>query len=275
VPEDRVISDRVDENDPTVEDSWFHPPVLNCPGERASWVAAVAPRGARALRCHPYGVWEAIEEYVLPLTDPPRFDHPPSHGEPTDWLARVLTHMRNGRAPFKPSVIDNLVAMLAPGPRHDDGLPAYWPAEPNVKQTHLWMAESKRDGAAGRRVLTAVAFDLHGHDLAHISSAMLRLHDQEVVPPGQGAVDREGGDPRNARRYLSAGRGLLAGLGVWPWTHAPRGRLPIRWYEADAFVEPLWRWHRGALDEIEGECRLARSAWGASVTQWESGAAAT
>jgi hypothetical protein len=254
---------------PHVTGTYKPPAVLNSPRERASWVAAITPRGAAALRCHPYGVWDAVEECVIPLTNPRRFDHPPSIDEPADWLRRVLlTVILNGKA-LKSSVVEYLVAMLAPGPRRFDGLPAYWLADANVNQTQAWAALSQRDGSAGRKVLTAVAADLQGHPLNHISAALLRLHDQEIQVPGEGGTTRQDGDPRAARRYRQGGRELLASLGAWPWTYAPKGRLPAGWHTSADYLDPLWAWHDAAVAELERECELARQAWEASEQEWE------
>lgn len=254
---------------PRVTDTYKPPAVLNSPRERASWVGAITPRGAAALRCHPYGIWDAIEECVMPLTNPRRFDRPPSIDEPADWLRRVLlTVTLNGKA-LKPDVVKYLAAMLAPGPRRFDGLPAYWPADANVNQTQTWAALSQRDGSAGRKILTAVAADLQGHTLNHISAALLRLHDHEIQVPGTAGAVRQDGDPRGARKYLTTGRALLASLGAWPWTHAPKGRLPAKWHSSADYLDPLWSWHDAAIAEVERECHLARRAWEASEQEWE------
>lgn len=252
---------------PRVTDTYPIPAVLNCPSERASWVAAITPRGAAALRCHPYGVWDAIEECVMPLTNASRFDQPPSDDEPGDWLRRVLTGITLNDKALKPDAVENLALMLAPGPRRSDGLPAYWPAEKNVHQTHAWAAMKQRSGSAGRQILTAVAADLKGQPLSHISAALLRLHDHEIPTHGGGRT-RQDGDPRGARRYQTAGRALLASLGAWPWTHAPKGRLPAGWHSSSDYLDPLWAWHDAALTDVERECELARRAWAASEHEW-------
>ena len=205
----------------------------------------------------------------MPLTNPRRFDDPPSVGEPGDWLRRALLAVTLKGKALKPNAVEMLAVMLAPGPRRSDGLPAYWPADPNVEQTQAWAAMKQREGSAGRKILAAVAADLQGHQLAHISGALLRLRDHEIQVPGDGGVARQDGDPRAARMYRQDGRELLAALGAWPWTHAHDGRLPAGWHTNAVYLDPLWEWHDTSLAEIEDECRLARSAWGASEQQWE------
>jgi len=227
------------------------------PLESADWLNALTPLGAPALRCQPNGVHYAFQECVLPLTNPRHFDGPPSLGEPTDWLHRVLATVRRGGKPLKPAVIDRLAMMLAPGPRRHDGLPAYWPAPPNVGQTQAWAAFRQRDGSLGRAILAAVSVDLQGLPLEHVSAALLGLHDHEEPAKG-GPVTR---DPRRARAFRSEGRWLVGAVGVWPWTHALRGQLPFDWRTRDDFLEPLQGWHERAVSERERECARARAAF--------------
>jgi hypothetical protein len=240
----------------------------------ALWVAALAPPGAAALRCHPYGVRFSFDECVMPLTTPMPVDHPGSRRATvmdgrvpaTDWLYRVLARVTRDGRPLKPAVIERLVVMLAPGPRRRDGLPAHWPA-PNIGQTQAWAGMRQRDGSLGRAVLTAVAVDLQGHSVTHVSAALLRLHDHEKQPwrkPGRPSQD---GYPRGAHRYLANGRSLLAIIGAWPWTHAPAGRLPAGWRYRNDFVEPLRLWHEAAVAELEHECQRTRATL-ARADEW-------
>jgi hypothetical protein len=194
----------------------------------------------------------------MPLTNPMRLDSPGLSAE-TDWLHRALSAVARDGKPLKRSVIEHLVAMLAPGPRRPDGLRAYWPAEPNVDQTQAWAALKQRDGSLGRAILAAVATDLQGHSLNHVSGALLQRHDHEI--PVAGLPLRQDGDARAPRAKRETGRALLAVLGAWPWTHAPDGRLSARWHSSADYLDPLRQWHDAALAELERECELARSAW--------------
>lgn len=146
-------------------------------------------------------------------------------------------------------------------------MPAYWP-EDDIGETQAWAAMSQKDGSAGRMILAAVAADLQGYPLNHISGALLRLHDHEIQLRGPQRTPLQDGDPRAARRYRQGGRELLAGLGAWPWTHAPHGRLPTGWHRNKAFLDPLWAWHVAAVSELERECALARGAWGETERDW-------
>ena len=187
---------------------------------------------------------------VLPLIAPPGAD-----GE-TDWLWRALLTIRRDGKPLKPDVIERLATLLAPGPRRGDGLPAYWPAPPNVGQTQAWAALRQRDESPGRAILTAVAGDLQGHSLNHISGALLQLHDHETRDED---VVRQDGVPVGAGRYRKIGRALLAVLGAWPWAHAPEGRLPAGWHSSADHLNPQWVWHAAAVAEFQAEAaRVAR-----------------
>jgi hypothetical protein len=123
---------------------------------------------------------------------------------------------------------------------------------PDVWSFDRRLTKTGRRSAVARQLTAAVAFDLGGHDLIEVSAKVLGLHDHEFP----------NSDAKRAREYLRSGRQLWALLGVWPWTHAPLGKLPKDWQTDAAFLGPLHAWHERACREREQEaagCRWALS----------------
>jgi hypothetical protein len=109
-------------------------------------------------------------------------------------------------------------------------------------------------------MIAAVAADLHGRPRNQVSD-LLGLHDHERHTK-DGVIQIEA---RRAREYVRRGRGALNALGVWPWTHARRGRLPVGWRRNDSFRAPLERWHETSCDELEAILSRNRAAFSAAV----------
>ena len=243
-----------------------------CPS--ADRLRATTPRGARALRCWVPGAHK--EEVVLPLTQPDQRRPLPGGGS---WIAMRLGELLPGRSEESIEGRADLATMLAPGPSRSDGLPAYWPAEPNVgfalarilsvtlrgKRTlripqnfhglTIWtVLDNKTDSGRGQRgprydgrgLLAAVAVDLLTVSREAVSIELLGLGDTDLLPQHDSA--------RQLSRYLVRGRQLLSGLGVWPWVHSgASGRLPTVWASSRAFLEPLEGWQRLSAEEAADE----------------------
>ena len=213
-------------------------------GELGTFLGLITPSGAPALHLGLWGVRFSLEHFPLPLTFPatPR----------PDWLRSELDIITFNGVPLKENDVRRLVALLAPGPPRPDGLPAYIP--------HIWGAAGPqtptgRRNAMVRRVAAAVACDLGAYDLVEVSAKVLNLADHRK------ANQETPGDPKKAREFRNLGRGLLARLGVWPWTHAPDGQLSKTWRTDAIFLNPLALWFERAIGEREQELARCRWAW--------------
>ena len=203
-------------------------------GELSTFLRAITPPGAPALHLALWGVRYGAELFPLPITNPS--SHPRG-----DWFRTELERLMWKGIPLRHKEIEQLVKWLGSGPSRPDGLPAY---RPDIWSWDRHRTEQERHGGTARRLAAAVARDLGDHSLVEVNAKVLGL----------------GGDPGHAREYLPRGREWWSLLGVWPWTHAPLGKLPKRWRTDATFIDPLRAWHERACVELEQE--LARCRWG-------------
>jgi len=188
-------------------------------GDLGPHLSAITLSGAPALSfplARPDG---GIEPYPLPLTRPTDLG-------PDDWLRHELAAMRFKGAALRRKVVEQLVGMLTVGPSRADGLPYFRSDIPG------WDRERSTRGRAEkirRHLGVAVALDL-GNNPPSLPNGDLKV--ASALRP--------------ARRFW-------AQLGVWPWTHAPRGKLPETWRTDDAFLVALLAWCERSRREIERE----------------------
>lgn len=88
--------------------------------------------------------------------------------------------------------------------------------------------DGQRLGMPLRRVMFAAAYDVLGWPTREVAERVLGHYPSVTA----GAV----------LRRRAEGRAMLAQLGVWPWVHAPEGKLPRRWRDDPAYAEALAAW---------------------------------
>jgi hypothetical protein len=214
-------------------------------GKLGGYLCEHVPEGAPALQ---FALWGFDGHYPLPLTAP--------HAPCPDWLRWELQNRIDAGGPIEHKDIDRLVELLAPGRARSDGLPAYTPS--------AWPVED-RQTPTGRRctlvryIAAAIACDLGDYPMSEVSVKVLNLHDHDA---------RRTSEPSKAVEYRRYGRRLLAELGVWPWVHAPRGKLLKSWRTDPAFLAPLQAWHERACEEYrpvqeerERQCAIIEAAF--------------
>ncbi len=195
-------------------------------GDLGDYLRQITPEGAPAMQ---FALWGFDGRYPLPLTAP--------HTPCPEWLRWELQNRIDAGGPLEHKDIERLIELLAPGRARPDWLPAYtssaWPVEDRQTPTG-------RRCTLARYIAAAVAYDLGAHDLGEVSVKVLGLRDHD---------QRRNSGPPKAVEYRRYGRRLLAGLGAWPWAHAPRGKLLKRWRTDVTFLVPLQVWHERALEE--------------------------
>jgi hypothetical protein len=198
------------------------------------------------------------------------------------WVAQVLREA----APKVPEEhLGLLVDLLAPEPTRPDGLPAFWRGVLQEAPPSDLAFKAHGAGYTLRAMAAAVATDLRAMTPAQIGEA-LPVNDH-VAPGLKGGADFDG-DARGVRRYVAAGRPILAALGAWPWSCftecAAARRPPGDWWTLPAALEPLTRWHFSAWRALWLEARRSRGegAFGPitpgeheeALAEWEAAAVA-
>jgi hypothetical protein len=204
------------------------------PGDLGRYLRVITLPGAPALNFPLWGLRRGADLYPLPVTNPSALRR--------CWLAGELELIPFNGARLKRKDIEQLIEMLAPGPARTDGLPYYRP--------DLWGWDRRRTkkgrrGGTARRLAVAVASDLGDHSLIEVGAKVLREADHELVKAGAR------GGPKGAHEMRRHARRYWAQLGVWPWAHAPRGKLPKSWRTQCEFLEPLQAWHERARRDVE------------------------
>jgi hypothetical protein len=210
-------------------------------GDLGRYLGAITLSGAPALNFPLWGMHHGADLYPLPLTRP-------SGLRPGDWLRHELALVEFNGSPLKRKDVERLIEMLAPGPPRPDGLPYY------RRDLCGWDPHRRKKGSRrgiARRLAVAVAFDLGNHSLTEVNAKVLCWRDHELA-----SVDENG-----ARELRKPARRFWAQLGVWPWAHAPHGRLPKTWRTEVAFLDPLQAWYQRARREVDQEFAASARAW--------------
>lgn len=200
---------------------------------------------------------------------------PPSPSERVGALPEWIWRITPPGAPLVPI----LNVAHAPGPGcvpcirltiAADVRPAPWPSRVRDEQiaarVPVGLNRPPRAEARRRRA---------GHDRWGMEAAYFRdlLDDDEerVAERLDLAIDEDplrGPRSRSARRYVTKGREILAGLGAWPWCLDERGQLEEDWWTTQRYAKALAAWHFNAfadgLDELVRPAQYAageRPAW--------------